>query len=92
MQAKLERSDSSSRRNINSGASGDSLIAAFAKFSTEHPGFVIYSQLDAVTVISVQSSLMRSQLVKERLLEGPINGLVSDAAHGWWLQMDYLPE
>ena len=70
-----------------SHSGGDSLIAVFAKFSTEHPGFVIYSQLDSVTVISVQSSLMRSQLVKERLLEGPINGLVSDAAHGWWKEV-----
>ena len=73
-----------------SHSGGDSLIAAFAKFSAEHPGFVIYSQLDSVTVISVQSSLMRSQLVKERLLEGPINGLVSDAAHGWWKERTSL--
>jgi hypothetical protein len=73
-----------------SHSGGDSLIAAFAKFSAEHPGFVIYSQLDSVTVISVQSYLMRSQLVKERLLEGPINGLVSDAAHGWWKERTSL--
>ena len=71
-------------------AGGDSLIAAFAKFSAAHPGFVIYSQLDAVTVISVQSPFMRSQMVKERLLDGPINGLVSDAAHGWWKERTSL--
>ena len=69
---------------------GDSFIAAFAKFLTEHPEFVIYSQLDAITVISVQSPFMRSQMVKERLLEGPINGLVSDAAHGWWKERSSL--
>jgi len=69
---------------------GDSFIAAFARFSEQHPGFVIYSQLDAVTVISVQSSLMRSQMVKEQLLKGPINGLVSDAAHGWWKECTSL--
>jgi hypothetical protein len=73
-----------------SHSGGDSFIAAFANFAREHPGFVIYSQLDAVTVISVQSPLMRSQLVKERLLEGPINGLVSDAAHGWWKERTSL--
>ena len=55
---------------------GNSLIAAFAK-SAAHPGFVIYSQLNAVTVISVQSPFMRSQMDKERLLGGPINGLAS---------------
>lgn len=73
-----------------SHSGGDSFISAFAKFSAAHPGFVIYSQLDSVTVISVQSSFMRSQLVKERLLEGPINGLVSDAAHGWWKERTSL--
>ena len=69
---------------------GDAFIAAFAKFSAEHPGFVILSQLDAVTVISVQSVFMRSQMVKECLLDGPINGLVNDAAHGWWKERNSL--
>jgi hypothetical protein len=27
---------------------------------------------------------MRSQLVKDDILDGPVNGMVSDAAHGWW--------
>lgn len=69
---------------------GDAFIASFAKFSAEHPGFVILSQLDAVTVVSVQSVFMRSQMVKERLLDGPINGLVNDAAHGWWKERNSL--
>lgn len=29
-------------------------------------------------------------MVKERLLDGPINGLVSDAAHGWWKERTSL--
>jgi hypothetical protein len=33
---------------------------------------------------------MRNQMVKERLLEGPINGLVSNAAHGWWKERTSL--
>lgn len=44
---------------------GDKFMAAFAKFSADHPGFVIYLQLNAVIVISVQSTLMRHQMVKE---------------------------
>ena len=68
----------------------DAFISAFVKFSQEYPGFVIYSQLNIVTVISVQSSLMRSEMVKERLLDGPINGLVNDAAHGWWKERKSL--
>jgi len=69
---------------------GDAFISAFMKFSQEYPGFVIYSQLNIVTVISVQSSLMRTEMVKERLLDGPINGLVNDAAHGWWKERTSL--
>ena len=69
---------------------GDAFISAFVKFSQEYPGFVIYSQLNIVTVISVQSSLMRTEMVKERLLDGPVNGLVNDAAHGWWKERTSL--
>jgi hypothetical protein len=69
---------------------GDAFISAFAKFSQEYRGFVIFSQLDVVTVISVQSVLMRTEMVKERLLDGPINGLVNDAAHGWWKERTSL--
>ncbi|TFK35257.1 hypothetical protein BDQ12DRAFT_668748 [Crucibulum laeve] len=57
---------------------------AFAKFSAEHKGFVIHSKLDEVTVISLQTPFMRSQLIKDYILDEPVNGLVSDAAHGWW--------
>jgi hypothetical protein len=49
---------------------GDEFLTAFAKFSAEHPGFMIFSHVDVVTVISVQSAFMRSQMVKERLLDG----------------------
>ncbi|KIM36003.1 hypothetical protein M413DRAFT_32045 [Hebeloma cylindrosporum] len=70
--------------------SGDEFISAFAKFTKEYPGFVIFSQLGAVTVICVQSPLMRTEMVKERLLDGPVNGLVNDAAHGWWKEWTSL--
>jgi hypothetical protein len=69
---------------------GDSFIAAFTKFSAEHPGFVVYSQLGSVTVISLQTPFMASQLVKDAVLDGPLNGLVSDAAHGWWRERTSL--
>jgi hypothetical protein len=36
---------------------GDNFIAAFAKFTEEYPGFVIYSTLGMITVISVQTKL-----------------------------------
>lgn len=65
---------------------GDGFIAEFAEFSENHPEFVIYSQLGAVTVICFQTPFMANQLLKtEPITSGPLNGLVSDAAHGWWL-------
>jgi hypothetical protein len=69
---------------------GDSFIAAFAKFSADHPGFVIYSQIGVVTVISLQTPFMNTQLVKESILEDTVNGLLSDAAHGWWRERTSL--
>jgi len=69
---------------------GDNFIAAFAKFTEEYPGFVIDSTLGKVTVISVQTSFMQSILFKEFRLDGPVNGTVNDAAHGWWKECNSL--
>ena len=33
---------------------------------------------------------MRTLLLKEYTLEGPINGMVNDAAHGWWREQNSL--
>ncbi|KAJ6523218.1 hypothetical protein DFH09DRAFT_1047292 [Mycena vulgaris] len=67
------------------GQGGDGFIAEFAEFAESHPDFVIFSQLGAVTVICFQTPFMASQLLKTEPLTGSVNGLVSDAAHGWWL-------
>ncbi|KIM72100.1 hypothetical protein PILCRDRAFT_16455 [Piloderma croceum F 1598] len=64
---------------------GDGFLAEFAKFASDHPGFVIYLQMGEVTVIVMQSAFMASQLVKNGILEGAANGLISDAAHRFWL-------
>ncbi|KAF9547038.1 hypothetical protein CPC08DRAFT_648858 [Agrocybe pediades] len=64
----------------------DGLIAAFAAFNKEYPSFVRSSSIGEITVISVQTSFMQSQLLKDYALDGQLNGLVSDAAHGWWKQ------
>ncbi|KAJ7017996.1 hypothetical protein C8F04DRAFT_978179 [Mycena alexandri] len=68
------------------GQGGDGFIAEFAAFAETHTDFVVFSQLGAVTVICMQTPFMASQLLKTELItSGPVNGLVSDAAHGWWL-------
>lgn len=65
------------------------LIAQFAAFDNEHPGFKIFSTIGEVTVISLQSPLMRKQLLKDKAL-GENNGMVNDAAHGWWKDRNAL--
>ncbi|KAF5374009.1 hypothetical protein D9615_009903 [Tricholomella constricta] len=69
---------------------GDHFIRAFAKFEQERPGFIILSTIGKVTVISVQTPFMQSQMVKDEVLDGPVNGMVSDAAHGWWKERTSL--
>jgi hypothetical protein len=68
----------------------DALIASFSKFANEHPNFVIHSTLSEEVVISVQTNFMRSQTVKNQRLEGSVNGMVNDAAHGWWKERTSL--
>lgn len=69
---------------------GDMFLAKFAKFSRDHPGFVVYTQIGEITVISLQSPFMVSQLVKDGNVDGPLNGTVNDAAHGWWKERTSL--
>ncbi|KAG6916293.1 hypothetical protein DXG01_007490 [Tephrocybe rancida] len=69
---------------------GDSFIDKFTMFETTHPDFVVLAAMGKTTVVSTQTSFMCSQLVKDQELNGPINGLVSDAAHGWWAVHNHL--
>jgi hypothetical protein len=43
-----------------------------------------------VTMISLQSPFMVLQLVKNGLMNGPVNDIVNDAAHGWWKERTSL--
>ncbi|KAH7874303.1 uncharacterized protein C8R40DRAFT_1171405 [Lentinula edodes] len=65
---------------------GDDFIEAFMHFQLERPGFIVANtMLGGVTVISAQTPFMASQLHDEALqVDGPFNGIISDAAHGWW--------
>jgi len=69
---------------------GEKFIKAYADFDREHPGFIIYSVIGAVTVISVQTQFMRSNLVKDDVLAGPINGIVNNATHSFWKEKNAL--
>ncbi|KAF5360169.1 hypothetical protein D9758_011380 [Tetrapyrgos nigripes] len=64
---------------------GDDFISQFIDFQSNHPGFIVSeTMLGAVAVVSVQTPFMAEQVHEEGEVNGPFNGIVSDAAHGWW--------
>lgn len=71
-----------------SGMGGDSFITAFSQFCQKNPGLVIFSLFSEVTVISLQTQFMASQLIKDGVLDGPVNGLVTDATHSFFANSD----
>ncbi|KAF9059312.1 hypothetical protein BDP27DRAFT_1453400 [Rhodocollybia butyracea] len=56
------------------------------QYQKDNPNWLIAeTMLGSVSVVSAQTSFMASQLHDEALkIDGPFNGIVSDAAHGWW--------
>ncbi|KAF8176212.1 hypothetical protein K438DRAFT_1510990, partial [Mycena galopus ATCC 62051] len=73
------------------GNLADSEFAQFAQFERENPGFIIFSQFGAVTIIVMQTPFMASQLVKNHIiLRDAINGIVSDGAHGFFIEHNAL--
>ncbi|KAJ6461966.1 hypothetical protein DFH09DRAFT_1114122 [Mycena vulgaris] len=62
-------------------------IAAFAQFEKDSPGFVIFSQFGEVTIIVMQTPFMLAQLFKTQVIRrDAINGIVSDGAHGYFIE------
>lgn len=72
------------------GLSADGFLATFSQFSANHPGFVLHSVMTEVIVVCVQTDFMRSQLVRNMQIDGSVNGMVNDAAHGWWKERNSL--
>ncbi|KAI0742318.1 hypothetical protein C8Q80DRAFT_1327971, partial [Daedaleopsis nitida] len=70
----------------------DISLLAFSEFCHNNPGFIINSVIHEVVVISMQQPLMLAELVKETraIPDDPVNGIVSDAAHGFWRQQNCL--
>ncbi|KAE9384762.1 hypothetical protein BT96DRAFT_1007741 [Gymnopus androsaceus JB14] len=63
---------------------GDDFIATFMQYQTDNPGWIVsVTMLGTVAVVSAQTPFMQSQLKAEALqVQGPFNGVISDAAHG----------
>jgi hypothetical protein len=66
------------------------LLLTFAEFDTKHPGFLVSEVFGSVTVISFQTQFMLSRLVHDYIGDDAVNGLVNDAAHGWWMEANSL--
>lgn len=62
----------------------DTFIRQFADFQNEHPGFVVHSTVGLITTIVMQTRYMASNLVNDQLNDQAVNGIVTDAAHGYW--------
>ena len=72
------------------GGNADSFVAAFSQFDEDHPNFVRLSVLGKIAVISMQTAFMASRVIHDDIDDSPINGLVNDAAHGWWQSKNCL--
>ncbi|KAJ6457808.1 hypothetical protein C8R47DRAFT_1203316 [Mycena vitilis] len=81
----------SERRAVKRRGNSNSDFAEFAQFERDNPGFIIFSQFGTVTVIVMQTPFMVSQLVKNHIiLRDAINGIVSDGAHGYFIEHNAL--
>jgi hypothetical protein len=57
----------------------------FVKFQNEHPGFVLHSQFEDTAVVIMQTRYMAASLIKDYSDEEPVYKIISDVAHGYWM-------
>ncbi|KAF8829448.1 hypothetical protein HHX47_DHR3000949 [Lentinula edodes] len=70
---------------------GDSFVSGFRDFHRDFPGFIVHTIFGEINMICLQSEFMRSRLggmFKHH--QEPVNGIVSDAAHGFWRERNSL--
>ncbi|KAG1794446.1 uncharacterized protein HD556DRAFT_1308143 [Suillus plorans] len=73
------------RKKVFTKRQGKDIIADFTEFQHQHPDFVIYHTFEPVAVVITQLPIMLSFLVKNHS-----NGIISDAAHGFWAERNDL--
>ena len=75
-----------------SNPSGDTInVQAFASFCEESEDFVVQCSFGKTTIISMQSPVLLRELVRESpVSDEPVNGILTDAAHGYWKQHNNL--
>ncbi|KIK53811.1 hypothetical protein GYMLUDRAFT_249999 [Collybiopsis luxurians FD-317 M1] len=58
----------------------------FSAWQQQHPGVVrTCITNDKVSVLSIQTEWMRDRMLPDTVTAGPLNGMVSDGAHGYWI-------
>ncbi|KAF5368795.1 hypothetical protein D9757_012291 [Collybiopsis confluens] len=74
------------RRKIKSQAQGGhSFLRQFSAWQQQHPGVVRTSITnEKVSIVSIQTEWIRDRIISETVTAGPLNGMVSDGAHGYW--------
>lgn len=73
------------RKKVFTKSRGKDIIAEFTEFQRQYPDFVIFHTFEPVAVVITQSPIMLSFLVKNHS-----NGIISDAAHGFWAERNDL--
>ncbi|KAG2046758.1 hypothetical protein BDR06DRAFT_977264 [Suillus hirtellus] len=73
------------RKKVFTKSQGKDIIAGFTEFQRQHLDFVIYHTFKPVAVVITQLPIMLSFLVKNHS-----NGIISDAAHGFWAERNDL--
>ncbi|KAJ3884668.1 hypothetical protein GG344DRAFT_71155, partial [Lentinula edodes] len=64
---------------------GDSFVSGFRDFHHDFPGFIVHAVFGEINMICLQNEFMRSRLGGGfKCHMEPVNGIVSDAAHGFW--------
>ncbi|KAJ7711631.1 hypothetical protein B0H16DRAFT_1816471 [Mycena metata] len=73
------------------GQGGDNFVKEFGKFDKLNPNFVRTAQFGEVSVVALQTPFMASRLLKSVLSANDgVDGVVSDAAHGYWRERNSL--
>ncbi|EKM79082.1 hypothetical protein AGABI1DRAFT_128247 [Agaricus bisporus var. burnettii JB137-S8] len=65
---------------------GDDFLQQLQQFNTKYPDFILHNSFTTLpkTVIVMQTPWMKEQSVRDTPLDGPVNGIVTDGAHGFW--------
>lgn len=84
------------RNQIRRGSKGDlksldASLVEFEEFCAEEDFVIQHPTIGPVSVISMQTAAMRSELIKDAPIEDDaVNGIVTDAAHGFWQESKML--